>query len=322
VRPPAPSDFNDQEFAYIDVDRRRPAGCADIAGIGCKPMRRRPFATIIVGPNPLLREGLARVLGAAAFRIVASAPSIDDLVLDSKLKQQAILLIIDATNHAGEAVELIAFFKKQHPTARVAVLATDCELSDMVAAFRSGANAYFITVASCDALIKSLDLVMLGETILPPEVLPFIQVRENTQEDKAVGHDVSIHADAAAEARNKFAPRLSGRERNVLRCLLNGDANKVIARKIDVENRTQAALWAMKNLSLIGSKESTAPAKVVSRPKVTTLCVRLPPETHKNESERGREARVGADISAARQSARGGTREIANIHKKTYDVDR
>src|SRR5918992_3895375 len=70
-------------------------------------MRRRSFATIIVGPSPLLREGLARVLGAAAFRIAASAPSLDDLMLDATLLQQSILLIMDATDCPGAAVEQI-----------------------------------------------------------------------------------------------------------------------------------------------------------------------------------------------------------------------
>lgn len=226
-----------------------------------------------------------------AFRIVASAPSIDDVVRHAFLKQQSILLIVDATDHPCLAVEQITLFKKLHPTARVAVLASYCELSDVVTAFRTGANAYFITVASCDALIKSLDLVMLGETILPPEVLPFIPVREKKDDREPPGRDVAIDADGS-EAGNEFAPRLSGQERNVLRCLLEGDSNKVIARKIGitestvkvyiktilrkirVENRTQAALWARNNLSLIQSKESTAAPEILSRPKVTTLCVR------------------------------------------------
>ena len=62
---------------------------------------------------------------------------------------------------------------------------------------------------------------------------------------------------------NLFMPKLSAREKCILRCLLDGDANKVIARKFDiaeatvkvhvkailrkirVQNRTQAAIWAM-----------------------------------------------------------------------------
>src|SRR6185312_3176063 len=59
------------------------------------------------------------------------------------------------------------------------------------------------------------------------------------------------------------APQLSPREKSILRCLIEGDSNKCIARKIgiadatvkvhvkailrkiQVQNRTQAATWAM-----------------------------------------------------------------------------
>jgi hypothetical protein len=43
-------------------------------------MQRRSFATVLLGPSGLLREGLTRILSEANFRIVASAPCIDDLV--------------------------------------------------------------------------------------------------------------------------------------------------------------------------------------------------------------------------------------------------
>ena len=60
-------------------------------------------------------------------------------------------------------------------------------------------------------------------------------------------------------------PQLTPREKLILRCLVEGDSNKSIAKKIDstdttvkahvkailhkirVQNRTQAAIWGMKN---------------------------------------------------------------------------
>jgi two-component system nitrate/nitrite response regulator NarL len=69
------------------------------------------------------------------------------------------------------------------------------------------------------------------------------------------------------------APHLSPREQSILRCLIEGDSNKRIARKIDiaestvkvhvkailrkirVQNRTQAAIWAMNNGSLARSAD-------------------------------------------------------------------
>jgi two-component system nitrate/nitrite response regulator NarL len=155
---------------------------------------------------------------------------------------------------------------------------------------------WFVSVVAMVAL-------MLGETILPPEVLPLNHDNEDKQEDKSIERGVTTRAAGLVGVRSGFAPHLSNQEINVLRCLLEGDANKVIARrihiaeatvrvyiktilrKIRVENRTQAALWAMSNLSLLESKASGAPAKVASRPEVTTHCVRVSPETEKPETQ-------------------------------------
>ena len=77
-----------------------------------------------------------------------------------------------------------------------------------------------------------------------------------------------------------IAPLLSPREKSILRCLIEGDSNKCIARKIDiaeatvkvhvkailrkirVQNRTQAAIWGMNNGLL------KRPANEVLRPQL------------------------------------------------------
>jgi two-component system, NarL family, nitrate/nitrite response regulator NarL len=58
-------------------------------------MNRATTDTVLVGQNALLREGLARILSPAGFRIFASACSVDYLIPNSLPQQQPILLIID-----------------------------------------------------------------------------------------------------------------------------------------------------------------------------------------------------------------------------------
>jgi two-component system, NarL family, nitrate/nitrite response regulator NarL len=75
-----------------------------------------------------------------------------------------------------------------------------------------------------------------------------------------------------------------------MRCLINGDSNKAIARKIDiteatvkvhikailrkirVHNRTQAAIWAMNHRSFIPAKDtqSSAVSSIQPFPSLTT----------------------------------------------------
>jgi two-component system, NarL family, nitrate/nitrite response regulator NarL len=225
-------------------------------------MRRRPVATILIAPSPLLREGLARILSAADFRVIASASSVEDIALSSSAHQQPVLLILDA--EAG--IAQIARFREQYPSSRITILADQEDLENILAAFRAGANAYFGKSATCDAFIKVLELVVLGETILPPALLPVLL---DGGEDPENGSAQQAQMPDTVVSDSNVTPRLSSREKGILRCLAEGDSNKVIARKVEiaeatvkvhvkailrkirVHNRTQAAIWAMNNWSTI-----------------------------------------------------------------------
>src|SRR5438445_2890823 len=269
-------------------------------------MRQRRFATVLVGPSALLREGLTRILGAADFRIVASASRVDDLVLTSLSRHQPMLLIIDAGDDLDSAGGQVELFKKRHPAARIAVLADHNQPLDIVSAFRAGANAFFNKLAPCDAFIKSLELVMLGETILPAAILSMILDHadhgEDDHERESVVREVRTVAGELLEPESNYTPRLSVRERYILNCLIEGEPNKIIARKIDiaeatvkvhvksilrkigVHNRTQAAIWAMTNGSSISAIDdgSCAPAKAAVPPPLSSHLVRALPITQRN----------------------------------------
>ena len=248
-------------------------------------MDRCSFATVLVGSCALFREGLARILSAAEFRIATAVSRVGDVAPGTMPQDQPILLIIDVGTDQAATIKDIRLFKAQYPTARVALVANHDQLSDsnIVAAFRAGADAYFLK-PSCDTFIKSLELVILGETILPLEVLSYIlhhytEVQPSPEMAASVaanGAEPSHSGVASAEGDSKYAPRLSVREKCILRCLIEGDSNKAIARKNDiaeatvkvhvkailrkirVSNRTQAAIWAMNNDSFIGGMSTDA----------------------------------------------------------------
>src|SRR5258707_3132957 len=118
-------------------------------------MQRRTFTTVLVGPNALAREGLSRILRAASFRIAASVSCINDVSLNT-LPHDQILLVLDAGTALQDAIEQIEIFKEYFPDGRVAVLASDYELTGVVAAFQAGANSYFVHVADAASFVQSL----------------------------------------------------------------------------------------------------------------------------------------------------------------------
>jgi two-component system, NarL family, nitrate/nitrite response regulator NarL len=281
-------------------------------------MERLPFETVLVSANALLREGLTRILGTAGFHIAASGSFVDDEALDSLPQVPAILLIIDASDDFDAAIGQIEPLKLHCPTGRVAILVGQhqLQLPQMVSAFRAGANAYLTNFTTPEAFIKSLELVMLGEAILPSAMLDhllnhqrgrpdrrknFKQNGSSTDEDgNEDDHEVDGRNDedddfdaikaASPDVEGNYSPHLSARQMSILRCLIKGDSNKAIARKmkiadatvkvhvkailrkIRVDNHTQAAIWAMRNGSLISAdRKSSLDGEKLSIPQVPSL---------------------------------------------------
>ena len=238
--------------------------------------RRQSFAIVFVGKSILLREGLARILRSANFRIVASVSCADDL-LSSKLQlHHPLFLIVHTGDDFDTALEQVKLFKNQHPGGRIAIVADHYPLSELISAFRAGANGYFADVMACDVFTKSIELVMMGETIFPPAFLSLILDPQGNHLGQAAPRDENDQA-ILVGTENTLAPQLSTREKSILRCLIEGDSNKCIARKIDiaeatvkvhvkailrkirVQNRTQAAIWGMKNGSVPRLANNSSP---------------------------------------------------------------
>jgi len=238
--------------------------------------QRQSFAIILVGKSILLREGLARILRSANFRILAAVSCADDLLPSKRHLHQPLFLVVHTGDDFDAAVEQIELFRDQHPGARIAIVADHYRLDELVLAFRAGANGYFVDVMACDVFIKSIELVMMGETIFPPAFLSFVLDPEGDRLGQAAPRDENSKA-ILIRNENTLAPQLSTREKSILCCLIEGDSNKCIARKIDiaeatvkvhvkailrkirVQNRTQAAIWGMNNGSVIRLANNSSP---------------------------------------------------------------
>jgi two-component system nitrate/nitrite response regulator NarL len=172
---------------------------------------------------------------------------------------------MDSCGDPGAIASQIEAFKDQHPAGRVAVLADQYIFPWVLSAFQAGANAYFLKAVAPDAFIKALELVMLGETIWPPELLSYALSTTCAVEDPVDVRSLGINPDRPPPNDPFGVPELSSREEHILRCIGEGDPNKIIARKmgiaegtvkvhvkailrkIRVGNRTQAAIWLISN---------------------------------------------------------------------------
>ncbi|WP_210485150.1 LuxR C-terminal-related transcriptional regulator [Microvirga antarctica] len=219
--------------------------------------------TLLFEPNTLLREGLRRMLAETAYRLVATGSNLSEVSQLAVTDERPFLAIVDAVTDHEAVLRQVEQLKLDHPAARAVVLVDRYDLKQLLAAFQAGADAYLIKTISVEVLLKSLDLVMLGETVFPSAAIELVGQGDVTPV-AAVDHDV-----------NEVSPRgLSVRETVILRCLMHGDSNKLIARKFDIteatvkvhvkailrkihaKNRTQAAIWAANNLRSTGPTQA------------------------------------------------------------------
>jgi DNA-binding NarL/FixJ family response regulator len=222
---------------------------------------RDTYSIVLVEPNTLLREGLSRIVRAARFRIVSSTAAYDDALLDAFDRGENLLLIVGLGAEAHAGTEQIRRFKAKFPLGRAAVVADSCHLNDVLSALKAGADGYFVQSTACDAFTKALELVMLGETVIPPEIVRHIL-------NLVDGASVSEREErpiVTTPLAGASTPNLSAQEKRILNHLIEGGSNKAIARKLEIaeatvkvhikailrkiqmRNRTQAAIWAMHN---------------------------------------------------------------------------
>lgn len=248
-------------------------------------MRAQAFATVLVGLDPLVQEGLVRILRRAGFRIAASAARIDEGVFTALPQDRPFLLVLDAGHDPRAAIGQIQRVKRDFSAGRIAVLAPCYEHANVVSAFRAGACCYLVRTMAGEALIKSLELIMLGETILPPTFLSCIAGEEEDLHRIGLSEIGCEEEPVSPLTADDDSPRLSVGEERILRCLVQGDSNKAIARRINIaeatvkvhikailrkiraHNRTQAAIWAIqRGLQVASGRELRLPMLAPTEP--------------------------------------------------------
>ncbi|NWK97808.1 DNA-binding response regulator [Sphingobium lactosutens] len=201
----------------------------------------------IVGKNEIIREGLRRILIDEDFLIddAVSRP----LDLDGEMDGDTVIVVdaIDINDGLATCEEVRARF----PSSRIVIMADEYGLEDVSRAFMTGAvDGYIVKQISCRPLASALRLTALGEKVLPSQIAESL--------GKSQFSSLPNHWSTGA-----IGNSLSTREVDILRCLVEGEPNKVISRrlqiadatvkvhikailrKLRVRNRTQAAIWAV-----------------------------------------------------------------------------
>lgn len=245
---------------------------------------RNKIPTIIIANNSLFREGLSRILSSERYEVVASTSILDIEVMGCLKQADSSLLVLGAGLDPEDTVGQLNLYKDQQHNGYSVIITEQEKPLEIVSALQAGANACLTKDASSDALLKTIELVMLGETVVPQGLLSHLLKCEESWLGEAGADSLppaKPELDLGSVSHSPFEPRpsgslaqLSAQEKRILSCLIVGDSNKMIARKVDIaeatvkvhvkaifrklglKNRTQAAVWALNQ----GTHTLTPPA--------------------------------------------------------------
>jgi len=213
-----------------------------------------PFLVLVVERNRLFREGLKRIFEGSPFEVRREAGNFDEVLGAPSDETPPDLVLTDLADNGANFVEQISTLRSRQAGLRIVVLTDRISNASLATALDAGVDGYLLKDMSADALQQSLRLVMLGEKVFPTG-LAHLLIAGRLKEPGRPSNGLAQLA----------TPGLSDREVEILTCLLNGMSNKVIAnqlhisegtvkvhlkgilKKINVRNRTQAAIWAINN---------------------------------------------------------------------------
>ena len=199
----------------------------------------RPIKILIVDDHPILREGVAAVLGCENdMQIVGEAASgKEGLELFRRLDPDITLMDLQMPGMNG--VETIKVIRKEKSDARIIVLTTYS--GDMLAskALRAGASGYLLKNTVKDELAETIRVVHAGRRRVPPEIAA--EIAEHLGDDPLSDRELDILARVARGRTNKEIAR----EVTLSVSTVNAHVKNILL-KLHAHDRTQAVTVALR----------------------------------------------------------------------------
>src|SRR4028119_145021 len=129
--------------------------------------------TILLCRNSFVSIGLKHLLEGTCFAIAGTASdpgSFSHLYPDAT----PTLVIVDGSDGVNSLAETVTTLKGQYPQARIALIADGSDLSSVKLARSVGVDGFCWSAGGREVLIKSLELVMMGEAVLPNHLMTLL----------------------------------------------------------------------------------------------------------------------------------------------------
>ncbi|MDD5936125.1 MAG: response regulator transcription factor [Clostridiales bacterium] len=206
-----------------------------------------PIRIIIADDHMMVREGLKQLLELdGSIEVIGQASEGEKcLELVNKLEPDVVLLDINMPNMNG--LQALQKMRRTNTKQKVLMLTIHNEVEYLLRAVELGANGYVLKDSESEVLKKAIFTVFNGDTYIEPTLTPEMKERLKDKKSSSINEaltkrEVDVLQLIAEGLFNKeIAYRLNISEKTVKNHVSN------IFKKIGVSDRTQAAVYAIRN---------------------------------------------------------------------------
>jgi DNA-binding NarL/FixJ family response regulator len=202
---------------------------------------------LIADEHAAVRAGVYAMLGGTDIEIVGEASTLGDAIERTRAQGLSVLML-DLRFQDQDAFSAIAQIRQESPNVSVLVFTASDNVADMTRARELGASGYVVKTATRDELLQAIHRAAESRDAWTRQQVRRISGAPNAREP-------------SAEQNGYLTPRETEVLRKVVDGLVNDDIAaqlnihvetvkqhvKHILEKLGVEDRTQAAVWAVRN---------------------------------------------------------------------------
>lgn len=179
---------------------------------------------LLIDDHTLFREGLQELL---ARHDIETVGAVGDGESGIRLARELLpdVILLDMRMPSMNGLEVLRRLRQNGLQMPIVMLTTSTEESDLIECLRNGAQGYLLKEMQPGDLVKALEEIIEGKTVVAPHLAQLL---------------VRVVQGQPETAENETGPfdNLTPREGEILNLLAEGQSNKVIARNLGISDGT------------------------------------------------------------------------------------